>query len=83
MPDDEDLYKQIGKAIQQLRRQKNISQTKLAKRALLKHTYLTELESGKRKTSLRTLARIARAMDVRLVDLLMAACRVPGRKKPE
>jgi transcriptional regulator with XRE-family HTH domain len=60
----------LGRRIRQLRRRRGLSQAALAAAAGLSRIYVAKLEAGERAPSLRALARIARALGVRLwVDL--------------
>ncbi|WP_297584826.1 helix-turn-helix transcriptional regulator [Roseibium sp.] len=55
--------------MQNLRRGKGLSQENLAHRAEIHQTYLSGVESGKRNPSVLVLDRIARALDVDIVEL--------------
>ena len=60
----------IGKRIKELRRSKKISQIKLAEFADVSETYISYIESGKKKASLSTLVSIANVLDVTMDELL-------------
>ena len=66
----EPIEKQLGQRIRQFRQMKGLSQEELAYRAGIHRTYLGGIERGERNPSLKNLAAIARALDVKLADLL-------------
>ncbi|MDP6342806.1 MAG: helix-turn-helix transcriptional regulator, partial [Alphaproteobacteria bacterium] len=55
------------------REHRGMRQNKLAEAAGLKQPYLSQIEAGKREGSLDTMARIARALEVDLDDLVPGA----------
>ncbi|MCV0426528.1 MAG: helix-turn-helix transcriptional regulator [Roseibium sp.] len=64
-----DVRERLSKNLQNLRRGKGLSQENLAHRAEIHQTYLSGVESGKRNPSVLVLDRIARALDVDIVEL--------------
>jgi len=61
----------IGKNIKEIRKKKGISQDKLSKLADITHTTLAKLESGANTNpTIKTLQKIARALNVKIDDLL-------------
>lgn len=56
--------------IQKIREDKGLRQRDLAKKLKMSQSYLSNLEGGKVNVSLYTLRRIAKALKVRVVDLL-------------
>lgn len=64
----EDLSVRIGKRIIALRKAKKegLSQEKLAYKADVDRTYMTGIETGKRKISVFVLEKIVRALDIDL-----------------
>jgi transcriptional regulator with XRE-family HTH domain len=50
--------------IKEVRTEKNMSQTELAKKAHMSQSYLSELESNKKSPTLRQLCKIADALNV-------------------
>lgn len=62
------LYKRLGNRIEELRRQRGITQEKLAERAGLNRAYFWDIESG-RNISIKTAYRIAKALEVSLSEL--------------
>lgn len=63
----EDLSKKIGQRIIELRRQKQgLSQEKLALISDVDRTYMTGIETGKRKISVLVLEKIVKALETDL-----------------
>jgi transcriptional regulator with XRE-family HTH domain len=63
--------KDLGRRIRQARERRGLTQQKLADKAALSWIYIAKLEAGDRKApSLGALERIAKALGVKLVDLL-------------
>lgn len=58
----------IGNRIKELRKEKGISQEKLALNAELDRTYVAGVESGKRNPSIKSLEKILIALDVSFED---------------
>lgn len=63
----------VGPAIRNLREQASISQEELAGRAELDRTYVSGIERGRRNPSVKSLQRIADALDVGLEVLFIRA----------
>ena len=64
----EQLSIDIGNRIVELRKQKYLSQEKLAYMAEIDRTYMTGIERGKRKISVFILDKIVKALDTNLSD---------------
>jgi transcriptional regulator with XRE-family HTH domain len=60
----------LGKNVRRLRRQRGLTQEKLAFEAEIDLTYMGGIERGKRNPSLLVMARIADALSVPLTKLL-------------
>ncbi len=60
---------EVGNRIRYLRKQKGLSQEKLALLADLDRTYLAGIESGKRNATIISLEKISNALEVTLKDL--------------
>jgi len=56
--------------LKQIRKGKGLSQRSLADKAKMSYTYLCNLEQGKADPSLSTLKRLAKALGVRVVELV-------------
>jgi len=65
----DEILKELGERIRELRKKKGLSQLRLAYRAEISKTYLSDLERGKRNPSIGLLLRIAEALGVSLTDL--------------
>ncbi len=66
--------------LESLRRRLLMSQTDLARRARVDQSHISLVESGRRRPSLRTLVRMARALGV-TADPLTLLAEVGGRKR--
>ena len=65
-----DVRVRVGLNVQRLRRDKDLSQEELAARADVHQTYLSGVERGVRNPSILVLARIARALNVDVDELV-------------
>lgn len=63
------IQKRVGEKIRLLRRQRGLSQEKLAEVIKMDFTSVNELENGKRNPSLKTIHKIAGALKVSVKDL--------------
>jgi transcriptional regulator with XRE-family HTH domain len=70
MSHPDNLYQQIGKQIQELRRKKGLTQSKLADSLALNRTSITNIERGRQKILVHTLWDLADALGVSPNDLL-------------
>ena len=68
--DSESEKRSLGYRIRQLREDKNVSQRQLALMTGTSHSYLWKLEGGKADVGIDVLCRIARALDVKVRDLI-------------
>ena len=59
----------FGKRVRELRKAKEMSQKEFASLCGLDRTYISGIERGKRNVSLQNIHVIARALEVRLVDI--------------
>lgn len=60
----------IGKNINRLRKEKRMTQEDLCGIAELDRSHLSEIENGKANITIKSLSKIAEALEVRLKDLL-------------
>ena len=67
-----DIYIALGRNIRELRLQRGWRQVDLAAHAVLSKTHVNELEAGKREVGIRTLERLAEALEVKISELLKA-----------
>ena len=63
-----DVRQRVGLNLQNLRRDKGLSQEELAARAEIHQTYLSGVERGKRNPSIMVLQRIAAALGADISD---------------
>lgn len=73
--DSESEKRSLGYRIRQLREDKNVSQRQLALMTGTSRSYLWKLEGGKADVGIDVLCRIARALDVKVRDLIDSRCR--------
>ncbi len=76
--DDEALQTHLGTTIRKHRKQLGITQEELAWRADLHRTYIADIERGGRNVTLRSIANLAKALQVS-VDSLLSTADVTGR----
>ncbi len=62
--------KRLGMKLKRLRQQKDLSQEQLAKRARITRVYVGQLEAGAKSPTVRTLQRLAKALGVKVTELL-------------
>lgn len=60
---------EIGSKIKELRISRKISQRKLAALAGISNTYLSDIEVGRTNPSLKTMEKLAEALEIQLKDL--------------
>lgn len=70
MPRTRPAIKTLGLTIRHYRKQAGISQEELAERAELHPVYVGKVERGEQWISLHALLRVAKALGVRVCDLL-------------
>ena len=63
------ITQRFGQKVKKIREQKKMSQQVLANRAKLDLTTVIELEQGNREPMLKTIWKIANALDVKLSEL--------------
>ena len=63
-----DARKRVGVNVQRLRRERDLSQEELAHRASIHQTSLSGVETGKRNPSVGVLERVAKALNVDIVE---------------
>ncbi|GAB3049637.1 helix-turn-helix domain-containing protein [Spirosoma pulveris] len=66
---DQEALKVFGKRLQQIRRQKGLTQTELAFRCGFGQNQITNIERGETNTSLSIVFLLARKLDIPLMDL--------------
>lgn len=73
------MGQQLGKMIKKLRKIKSLSQVALAQKAGLSQSFLSDIESGQKSPTIRSLKKIAEALDV-LPDQLLSTELNPAEK---
>lgn len=68
MVSTKDIYIKIGECVKQIRKEKGITQEKLAFGANLNRAYVGYIERGERKFSIETIYRISKALKVPLCE---------------
>lgn len=63
-------YYNISDNIRNLRKKKSLTQERLAELANINTTYLGKIERGESSPTIDTLAKIAKALDMSILDLL-------------
>jgi transcriptional regulator with XRE-family HTH domain len=66
----DNLSKEIGKRVKELRNARGFSQQELANLSDLHRTYISSIERGEKNVTLVSLQRIAQGLRVSLVELL-------------
>jgi transcriptional regulator with XRE-family HTH domain len=69
MPNRERTLAAFGRNVARLRNERGLSQDKLAEKAELDRTFLSGIERGLRNAGIKTVLRIARALEVGVADL--------------
>ncbi len=70
MVDQESFYAEVGKRISKIRLQRRLTQEALAESVKLTRTSITNIERGRQKLPLYTLALIAESLEVEYSELL-------------
>ena len=70
MPTKQQHRKTLGETIRSLRKSVGMSQEKLAEKADLHHNYIGELERGEKAATIDSLVKIAKALKLRVRDLV-------------
>ena len=63
------IYEKLGNRVKQLRKKANISQEELALKAKIDLTSVSEIESGLRNPSLKTIHKISLGLKIPLKEL--------------
>jgi transcriptional regulator with XRE-family HTH domain len=64
------VNKQLGSRIRDMRKESGFTQEELAHRAELDYSYINQIENGKRNPSMDAINRIAKALGVKVRDLI-------------
>ena len=63
----------LGQAILRIRKEKRLTQAEVGKRAHLAVSYVSRIENGRVQPTMRTLGRLAEALDVSVTDVFRLA----------
>ncbi len=66
----EDISEQFGKTVRKIRLKQGLSQGDVARRLNLHRSYISGIERGVRNPSLKVIQKIARALEVKINDLI-------------
>jgi transcriptional regulator with XRE-family HTH domain len=61
-----DIKEEFGKRLNQLRKDRKMSQEKLAELSELNRPYISAIEQGKRNVSLEVISKLAQALDIEI-----------------
>ena len=64
------IYQKLGESVRKQRRKADLSQEDLAAKAKLDLTSVSEIESGLRNPSLKTIHKLAKALGIQVSDLI-------------
>ena len=78
MGDHQQFYEEVGRRIRKSRQDKGLTQEFLAEKVRLSRTSLTNIEKGRQKLLLHTLAAIAQALQIAAASLLPEPTPVPA-----
>ncbi len=65
-----EVASRFGDKLRRLRKERGVSQEKLADRARLHRTYVSSVERGERNVSLETIDKLARALNLPMRDIM-------------
>jgi len=74
------LQRELGDRIRERRHELDLTQAELAFESDIHYSYIGSLEAGGRNPSIDLLARLAKALDVDLGDLVGGLQKLKGRK---
>ena len=63
------ILKEFGSKVRELRKSRGLSQEKLAEKAGLHYTYIGAVERGEKNISLQNIEKIAKALDTDIAEL--------------
>ena len=68
---DKKILKNISKNMKFYRNEKDLSQEKLAEKCNLHRTYIGAVERAEKNLTIKSLVKIANALDINIIDLLI------------
>lgn len=63
-----DLREQFGNRLMELRKERQMTQDKLAELSELTRVYISGIEQGKRNVSLEVIAKLAKALQIKIIQ---------------
>jgi transcriptional regulator with XRE-family HTH domain len=63
-----DIKQEFGKRLNQIRKEKKISQERLAELSDLNRPYISAIEKGKRNVSLEVIEKLAQALEIEISE---------------
>lgn len=63
-----DIKQEFGKRLNQIRKEKKISQERLAELSELNRPYISAIEQGKRNVSLEVIEKLAQALEIEITE---------------
>lgn len=75
------VLRDLGRRIRLLRRDRKFTQEQLAREANLDYKYLGEVERGRKNISVESLARVAAALHVKIVELFLFDAPAAGNEE--
>lgn len=63
-----DIREQFGNRLMELRKERKMTQDKLAEKSELTRVYISGIEQGKRNVSLEVIAKLAEALDIEIKE---------------
>ena len=70
MEEERNPCTEFGRRLRELRQQRGLSQEKLGELAGLDRTYISSAEAGRRNVSLKTICKLAKALEVEARELV-------------
>jgi transcriptional regulator with XRE-family HTH domain len=80
------VLRDVGRRVAELRRERELTQEQLAKKAEISWKYLQQIESGSENLTLRSMVNLANLLEVGLADLMQRPSTIrvrPGRPPRE
>jgi len=77
--DEAELHLYLGKQVKYLRHLANFTQAQLAEKTNLSVNYVSEIETGIASPTLKTLLKLAQALDVEIKELFNFDQRIPSK----
>ena len=71
--DQNALYAQVGQSVQRLRRARKLTQQALGEKVRLSRTSITNIEKGRQKVLVHTLAELAQVLNASVAELMPRA----------